>query len=226
MPDWQRLVEERLGRLKLSPVCEREVIAELAAHLEERRATALREGRSDSEALAMALEEVPDWTALNADISATRREEDRMSEHTKTIVIPGMTMLISSAILGMLALTLLPPIIWVEPRTPWLGPSLWLFFYLVVGGVGAYWSRRAGGDALARFYAGVFPAALHLWIFVAVVVATLVVPPPGPPQDLSVGALAIAFAGFVIAPAIALALGTLPFLRDGKPCSAPLPAVR
>jgi hypothetical protein len=226
MPDWHKLVEERLGRLKLSPGCEREVIAELAFHLEERRSAALRQGSSDAEAVTLALEEVPDWVGLNQDISATRREEDPVSEHTKTIMVPGMTMLIGSAVLGILALRLIPPIVWVSPRAPVLIPALWLPLFCVIGALGAYWSRRAGGSTAARFLSGIFPAALHLAIFVCVVIATIVVPPPGPPENLSAVALFTRFAGFVIIPGVALAIGTLPFLRDGKRDSAPVSAVR
>ena len=149
-----------------------------------------------------------------------------MTAHAKTILIPGMTMLIVSTFLGLLALRVVPPIVWVSPRAPVVVPVIWLLFYCGVGAVGAYWSRRVGGGATARFLSGIFAAAQHLWIFLAVVIATRVVPPPGPPEDFSFSALATRFVGFVVLPGIALAIGTLPFLRDGKHRATPLPAVR
>lgn len=225
MPDWQKLVEERLGQLKLSPVCEREVVAELAGHLEERRA-ALRQGTSDSEAVALVLEEVPDWAALNAEISATRREEDCMTEHTKTIVIPGMTMLILASILGFLALNLIPPATWVAPNAPVVAPAIWLGAYCVLGALGAYWSRRVGGNVRARFFSGVFPVALHAVIFGCVFVATVFGYARADTGESLLNASARIIVGFVVIPGVALAVGALPFLRDGKHRTAPLPAVR
>ena len=226
MPDWRQLVESRLGRLGLSPACEKDVVAELADHLEDRRVTAMRKGMSEAEAVAAALEEVPDWVALNQEISATRREEDSVSEHTKTIVVPGMTMLIAASVLGFLALRLVPPIVWVSQRGSVIGPVLWLLAYCAIGALGAYWSRRAGGGTAARFLSGVFPVAVHLAIFVCVGIAVFFSEVPPPARNLSLSFLLVRAFGFIVVPGLALAIGTLPFLRDGKRNPAPISAVR
>ena len=55
MPDFEDLVRRQLGSLGLPPYCEREVVAELAAHLEDHYERKLAEGSGDSAALSEAL---------------------------------------------------------------------------------------------------------------------------------------------------------------------------
>ena len=49
MPDWEHLVAERLAHIELTPEVQREVVAEIAAHLEECYVKLLDAGSSDPE---------------------------------------------------------------------------------------------------------------------------------------------------------------------------------
>src|SRR3954469_18513214 len=60
MPDWNDLLAARLARLSLRPAREREVIDELAQHLEDRYQELRDEGTSDEDAVRMALAELED----------------------------------------------------------------------------------------------------------------------------------------------------------------------
>jgi len=75
-PDWMQLVRERLAA---SRSCGHEVVAELAAHLEEVYEEALARGSSETEAMRIALQQVDDWQALSTEISRTKSEEDSMN---------------------------------------------------------------------------------------------------------------------------------------------------
>jgi nitrate/nitrite transporter NarK len=81
-----------------------------------------------------------------------------------------------------------------------------LLSYLAFGALGASLSRRAGGGIAARLAAGIFPLALHVSVFVTVVVAAML----GDRRNQLRAALI-----FIVIPGVALAVGTLPFLRDG-----------
>src|SRR3954469_9817946 len=60
MPEWNDLLAARLARLSLRPAREREVIDELAQHLEDRYQELRANGTSDEDAVRMALAELED----------------------------------------------------------------------------------------------------------------------------------------------------------------------
>ena len=64
MPDWQDEVRRRLSGLRLSPTRETEIVEELAQHLEDRHAQALRGGASAEEAYRAALQELTESDLL------------------------------------------------------------------------------------------------------------------------------------------------------------------
>ena len=206
-------MRQRLGALGLSPVCEEDVVAELAGHLEDFRVTAIRSGMTEPEAVAKALEEVPDWVVLNQEISAAKKEEP-MNERTKMVWMPGMTILISASILMSAVLRLVPPAAWTHPNARLLFLASWLPVYGAFGALGACWSRRAGGSIPARLLAGIFPVALHLAIFMCVIIATSLLDSPRTPEYLLPSFQLQVFLAFVVLPGIALAAGALPFLRN------------
>ena len=128
-------------------------------------------------------------------------------------------MLLAAATGMSVTLSATPADRWADPR--WyvhaLAAGLALLFYLVLGAIGAAWSRHVGGRPGERLAAGAFPLVLH----VAVVGL-------GVGEDmlfaLSRGAagqhLGITIAGIVnmtmvmlVAPGAALLLGVLPFAR-------------
>ena len=137
-----------------------------------------------------------------------------MRERTLQLWLPGMAMLISGFILMLAVAWLVPPTAWTQPGTPPVFYTSFLVMYAVLGGLGANWSRRAGGSTTARSLAGVFPVALHLVIFICVLTATYLQHPPRTPEYLQFGFAIRVFLSFVLIPGIALALGALPFLRN------------
>lgn len=73
MPDWKRIVRERLSALRLAAVREEEIVEELAGDLEERYQRALRDGASPQEAERLALAELDDSELLAREISAAQQ---------------------------------------------------------------------------------------------------------------------------------------------------------
>lgn len=82
MPDWKRLVEERLATLSLPPGEKEYVIAELAAHLEDSADT----GTSASGSENRALSKIP-WSRLRRAIERSKREEGQMNRLTKALLL-------------------------------------------------------------------------------------------------------------------------------------------
>jgi hypothetical protein len=213
VPDWAAIVGSRLGALGLDPAREEEVRAELAAHLEDLYAEARRRGSADAEATARALERVPDWSHLARIIRRADRRDGSMSRDAKTIWVPGMAALAGAAAV-ILASTLLPSSLWADRRADVPMALAAIAIYLACGALGAAWSRRAGGTIRDRLCAGLLPLALHVAIFVlALVVATVSDGRPHPETVLLNLQLRVAVV-FLVIPGIALAIGTLPFLRD------------
>jgi hypothetical protein len=96
MPDWEQLVGDRLGRLKLPREERREVVEELAAHLEDCYAELRHAGSPDPEGYTLA--QVPDWEALSRKI---RRSKEGPMNKTVRIVLCGM---LAGAVASLLAL--------------------------------------------------------------------------------------------------------------------------
>ena len=81
MPDWKDLVEERLSRLNLLPSAKEDVIAELAAHLEDSAATNPEASESEHRALDI------QWPRLRRAIERTKRKEGTMKRLTKALLL-------------------------------------------------------------------------------------------------------------------------------------------
>ena len=219
MRDWTALVHRHLAFVRVDERRRLEIGAELAAHLEDAYNGALRSGCTEAEAIACAMERVPDWGALAVAVKRSADEDLIMTRQAITVLLPGTTMLLAAATGMSLVLYSTPADRWVDPR--WyvhaVAAGLALLFYLVLGAIGAAWSRHVGGSPGERLVAGAFPLVLH----VAVVGL-------GVGEDmlfaLSRGAagqhLGITIAGIVnmtmvmlVAPGAALLLGVLPFAR-------------
>ena len=219
MRDWDALVHRHLASVRVDEQRRREISAELAAHLEDAYDSALRRGCSEAEAVACAMERVPDWSELVVAVDQAIDEWTIMTRRARTVLLPGTTMLLTAAAGMAVTLSATHPDRWADPR--WyvhaLAAGLALLFYLVLGAIGAAWSRHVGGSPGERLAAGAFPLVLH-----AAVVGL------GVGEDmlfaLSRGAagqhLGITIAGIVnmtmvmlVAPGAALLLGVLPFAR-------------
>ena len=216
MRDWSALVHRHLASVRVDDRRRREIGAELAAHLEDAYVAAVQGGCTEAEAVACAMERVPDWRALAVAVERSADEDTIMTRQAKTVLLPGTTMLLAAATGMALWVSSTPADRWLDPRWQAHAPAAGLafLFYLLLGAIGAAWSRRVGGSPGERLAAGLFPLSLH------VAVAGL-----GVGEDmlyaLSSGAegrhLGINIVNMMlvmlVAPAAALLLGVLPFAR-------------
>ena len=137
-----------------------------------------------------------------------------MNYRIKTLWLPG----VCTSVLSMVLLSWFqrvvpaPPVIWL-----WLGTYLvvywgWLLSLPLIGALGAYWSRRAGGKLLER----VLAASLHILALTCAIALGFCI---GLVLDsgVSLGFRLVGFAvyllGWGIAPFLLVLLGALPFLR-------------
>jgi hypothetical protein len=211
MPDWSALVRERLRLLDLASKEAQEVVAELAAHLEDFYEEQIRIGLSDSEAQQAALNEIARCRSLARKIQRAKHKEETMNTRTKHIWLPGLV----SLTLAMGSLMILIQVS-LQPRL--LGRSQlqvvilpWLVLLPLCGGAGAYLSSRGGAERWARLVAGLFPTIV-LFIVGAILVLTRLVVFVRP--QWWYGSLAVALG--IILPSVALLLGTVPFLKTVK----------
>jgi len=217
MHDWQELVRTRLkqnGRKTKTPD---DVVAELAAHLEEIYEQSRSQGLSDAVATALALKEAGDWRALARNIRRLKRKENSMNYRTKTLWLPALLSLFGSASLLMIlqqihSARFEPHLVWIAGigmmfYWPWLA-GLPLF-----GALGAYLSCRAHGRTFVRLAAGLSPALVML-------IAMSLILPWGLAVDgfsfFRLVAFGMGLTNWVVVPGLALLLGTLPFLRDPR----------
>lgn len=219
MPDWQKLVAEKLDGTDLPPQQRQEIAAELASHLEEVFEEQLAQGVPESEAVGRALSEVFNWNKLARRIRRARREEGTMNHRTRHLWLPGLASL-SAAIAVEVALAQVSyrPHMIMRAHVTQLMYVLWLLAQPVCGAVGAYLSRRAGGTRPARLAAGLFPSGVLLTALLIVVTINLTLramglgsPNLGP---ASVAMFTRAIATVILVPGVAMLLGALPFLSN------------
>jgi len=102
MPDWSALVRERLRPLDLPSIETQEVVAELAAHLEEFYDEQIGKGLSESEAQQRALNEIVQWQILARNIQRAKCKEEVMNTRTKHLWLPGLVSLTTAIFFPML----------------------------------------------------------------------------------------------------------------------------
>jgi hypothetical protein len=212
MPDWRALVSERLGPLKLTLEENREVIAELTAHLEDFYEEQVGRGLSEAEAQRSTLDEVAQWHNLARNIQRAKHKEETMNARTKHLWLPGLVSLTFAMVLLMILIQISqqPRLLGRSPLQLVLLP--WLVLLPLCGGAGAYLSRRGGADRRVRLLAGLFPTIVLFTLGTILVLTRLVV---FARPHWWYGWLAVAFG--IVLPSAALLLGTLPFLRTTKP---------
>src|SRR5208282_347602 len=98
MPDWKRLVRDRLLALNLPPDAKEEVISELAAHLEDGYQNEIARGLGESEASQHVLSEVQ-WNKLAREIRRATRKEGSMNNRTRALWLPVIVNLFVATIL-------------------------------------------------------------------------------------------------------------------------------
>ncbi len=213
MRDWTALVGQRLAGLALERQERDDVIAELAAHLEETCEDSLSRGMAEEEAVQRALSQAGNWRDLRRKILSAKRREQVMEKRIRQLWIPGFLTLI----LSMLFLATFRKF-GFQPRLVGIGPSAvlfympWLLSLPFVGALGAYISSRADGSRGTMLLASVFPAIAltfaFLFMFPFSATIELIT---GRPVDFSHVATVLLKdgIGWIVLPAAALLLGGL-----------------
>jgi hypothetical protein len=211
MRDWETLVRQQLVGLSLELDERREVIRELAAHLEETFEDLCRQGVPEEAAVSRTLSQVKDWQDLRRKIQTARRRENIMSNRVRQFWLPGFATLFLSTIL--LALTeIYGPKPWIMS---WGHPPVeliyipWLFCLPFVGAVGAYLSYRAGGSGRVIFLSTIF-SALPFFASIVVVLPVSLIFDHFIAHNITPMALVLALFGWALVPAAALLAGGLP----------------
>jgi hypothetical protein len=226
MPDWREIVRHRLTPLRVGEKRQEDIVAELAGHLEDLCEDLVRQGKSESEAVQFALSTVADWDEVRLGIRCAEQEEDIMSYRVKALWLPGAcTIALSGILLRLLQIPSAPSprVFWPQHDMPFVIYWQWFVCLPLVGGIGAYWSRRAGGKLLDRALAASFPA-LGLMCFPGLILPFVLVfqwivhhNPPLVPA-------ALFLLGWVVLPEAALLLGALPFFRGDAAASGQIAA--
>ena len=219
MRDWSALVDRHLASVRVDERRRREIGAELAAHLEDAYDGALRRGCTEEEAIACAMVRVPDWSALAVAVQRSADEETIMTRKVITVLLPGTTILLAAATGMSLMVYSTPADRWLDPR--WqvhaLAAGLAFLFYLLLGAIGAAWSRHVGGSRGESVAAGVFPLVLHVAMAGPAVGADMLyaLSRGGAGLHLSINMSNMILVMLVV-PGAALLLGVLPFARRGE----------
>jgi hypothetical protein len=214
--DWSALVHRHLASVRVDDQRRSEIGAELAAHLEDAYDSALRSGCTEAEAIACAMERVPDWHALAVAVDRSTGEDSTMTRQAITVLLPGTTILLAAATGLSFVVYSMPAASWVDPR--WqvhaLAAGLAFLFYLLLGAIGAAWSRHVGGSPGERLAAGVFPLVLHVAVAGPAVGADTLFALSRGVWGLHLGVNIInTILVVLVTPGAALLLGVLPFAR-------------
>jgi hypothetical protein len=165
MHDWDRIVEQRLPRLKLPEAREAEIREELAEHFAEMHVDLLAKTGSEEEAMRQALAEIGDWRSLARKIRISEIL-GQLSLRVRTFWLPGL-MGLTAAMLSGIALSM----VW-RSMPDGAGPfvarstirgSVWrcLDFYSCRAGL----SVRASLGTWALPASGVFASrSFHCWL--------------------------------------------------------------
>jgi hypothetical protein len=215
MPDWEALVGERLADGSLAPEERREVIAELAGHLEETFEQLRRQGLSEQAAIEGALSQVRNWQSLRRKIQKARVKEDVMTDRVKQVWLPGFLTLFLSMMLLMLIQFIGPKPLVLSPHG-WrvMAPMAviyvpWLICLVPIGGMGAYLSSRAGASRRGTFVSIAFPV-LPYFVFFIVAFPVCVILDDHVAHNVVLSALWVGLVAWVVLPATALFAGGFP----------------
>jgi len=211
--DWEELVRAKLAGLAIEPREKREVIEELAAHLEESYESLRTKGLPEQAAMQQTLGQVADWQDLRRRIQVARAmKENIMNYRVRQLWLPGfLTFLLSTGLLAMMEI--FGPKDWALMRVGQPPMVLffipWLFSLPLFGALGAYLSHRAGGSRRAIFSSIVFPVLPFLASILLVLPVSLAFD-HFIAHNIAPMALLMALLGWVLAPGVALLAGGLP----------------
>jgi len=215
VPDWETLIGQKLAGLSLEAGERREVIAELAAHLEETFEELRQQGLPEEAAVARTLMLVSDWKKLCRRIQIARSTEIMMTNRVRQLWLPGfLTLLLSMVLLMVIQLTGPKPLIVSVHGWRMMAPVAtiyvpWLLCLLPIGAMGAYLSGRAGASQRAIFLSMVFPVLPYLVLFIIALPVSLILD-DHVAHNIMVSALFMGLAAWVVLPGVALLVGGLP----------------
>jgi hypothetical protein len=214
MPDWKAIVAAKLGRLSLEPEEQAQVIAEVAAHLEEVCNEMRKRGMSEEEASRRALARAGNWRTLQRNILFAKRGGPLMNTRLRQLWAPGLlAMAVSTALLfGFLKFGFHPRIVYLNGPKNVLVYVPWLLSLPVLGATAAWFSSLQGGSRRTVLLVSVFPAiafaaAILLMFPIGMVIERII----GIPVDFIQVATVILTEGigWILVPAAALLVGGL-----------------
>ena len=216
MPDWKKLVEQRLFSLNLPPSAKQEIVAELAAHLEDVYEAAKARGLDANFALELAQQEIHDWHVLLADLRRAKSKENSMNLRTRSLWLPALASLFASSLFlcALTEISLQPKLLarLNSSAAHWVY-TVWIVAQIAFGALGAFLSRRVGGSRMARVVAATFPAIVMLATCAIVIPASALMEHNDfifhNPGRLWWGAFL-----WAVVPAVTLLLGAMPFLQQ------------
>ena len=209
MPDWQKLVGQRLSGLAFDAAEKEEVCAELAAHLEESYESLRTKGLPEQGAMQQTLAQAADWQDLRRRIQTARAKENIMNDRVRQLWLPGfLTFLLSSGILTLVQI--FGPKPWIVAMSIPVGEIYvpWLMLLPLIGAMGAYFSSRAGGSQRVVFFSVVFPVLPFLASILVVLPVSLIFD-RFIGHNMAARSLVMALFGWVLAPGAALLAGGL-----------------
>ncbi len=190
MRDWEALVDGCLAGLVLESAEKAEVIAELAAHLEEICEEWRGQGITEEDAVRRTLSQVEDWQVLRRRIQSARMKENIMTNRVTQLWLPGfLTFALSMTLLELVQKFFPQPFMLHLDHPPVLLFYVpWLLTLPLAGAIGAYLSKRAGASLPMTLVSSLFPVLPLAAIFLIAIPVGLVIS-----HTLSHGIVAAAF---------------------------------
>jgi hypothetical protein len=221
MPNWQKLVHERLIQLRSGAEMEPEVTEELAHYLEDCYEGGIHKGLGEYEAAQHALAEVRNWPRLARNIKLARDGGEMLKQRIQTLWMPGVV----AAVLTLgasLAVNRVASPLYGRPHMAMFVYGSWLMILAGIGAIAACWSRRAGGSIANRTVAALFPAATILAALASLLtnpeLNIAVIASVFSPGEVRISGIlpvmANSVASGILLPSVALLAGARPFLRE------------
>lgn len=196
-----------------------EVVNEIAGHLEELYESSRNHGMDEGEAIEHCLMELESVAEVGGRILQSKGGS-LMNSRVKRVWIPGLVAWLAALALEML----FPRLGWhtsivVRHGVVFAMYIPWLMALPFCGAMGAYLSRRNGGDWAATVLSGLFPAIAAFAAFCAVVLSGILIEHNSALFQHPIGFLRM-LRDRTLFPAIALLVGVLPVCLLVKGASA------